>query len=365
MAGAHADEITIATTGKSMTVQVVRKDGEVRIEGVQRWSSGERGSSVQAAQAAIMSALGEDITYTDLVGASGLAFRMQVAKELCPSSPHPHCGAECKTGAIDAIPYEIRPYSIYGDDSVSIDDVRAAVVESIDRGVPVQYESFEDGVITGYRNDGSEWIVLHPYGDSTITAVSPEYAISVHGGNTEWPFWTAWIYSERKSTPPNRSTTAVAAMQKAVEMAHTSEGDGYPLGFNAWDIWLGKLDSLNSADEKTVSGSTLGNSWIYHSLVQYRGIAAEYLRSIADEFDDDVAGHLLNAADQYERIAHHVLTDDGTSTNEVAPGPHTFGEGETWTATMRAEQGWRMREALPLERKAIVEIEAALALIDD
>ncbi len=73
---------SITQTRKQAMTQVKREGDKVWIEGVKGWHMGERGSSIHAGQAAIMQAMGEDVTYTDLVGASGLAFRMQVHKEL-------------------------------------------------------------------------------------------------------------------------------------------------------------------------------------------------------------------------------------------------------------------------------------------
>ena len=75
------------------SIVVKRSEDRVWLEGVQGWSFAQRASSVHAAQAAILQAVGVDTRYDDLVAVSGLAFRMQVFKDkLCPSSPHAHCG---------------------------------------------------------------------------------------------------------------------------------------------------------------------------------------------------------------------------------------------------------------------------------
>jgi hypothetical protein len=72
-----------------VNTSVHRDADRVWLEGVRGWSPHEQHSSVHAAQAAVMGAVGEDVTYDYLLGVSGLAFRMQVSKKtLCPSSPH-------------------------------------------------------------------------------------------------------------------------------------------------------------------------------------------------------------------------------------------------------------------------------------
>ena len=84
-------KMTVETAG----ARVLRDGNRVWIDGVHGWSMSEEGSSIHAAQAAVMGALGEDITYTDLLGFSGLAFRLQVERGLCPSSPHSFGKAVC------------------------------------------------------------------------------------------------------------------------------------------------------------------------------------------------------------------------------------------------------------------------------
>jgi RNA polymerase sigma-70 factor (ECF subfamily) len=52
------------------------------LNGVNGWPGNSKGSSVHAAQEAVMRAIGEDVSYEYLVGVSSLAFRMQVSKDL-------------------------------------------------------------------------------------------------------------------------------------------------------------------------------------------------------------------------------------------------------------------------------------------
>ena len=107
----------------------------------------------------------------------------------------------------------------------------------------------------------------------------------------------------------------------------------------------------------------LGNAWIYECLVQYRLVAARYLKDIANEFDDEVALQLLVASQIYQTMATQALTDKEHTFCSIAPYPFMLKEGEKWTPEMIEEQVRRIEPALYVERKAIAEIEKALALI--
>ena len=332
-----------------MTVQ--RDSGKVWIEGVEGWSFAQKGSSVHAAMEVVMRTVGEDVPYEYLVGTSALAFRMQVHNEWCPSSPHPWCGYQCVSGSVKALPWKVRAYEVKPDDADGVREARAAVVASIDRGVPCAYGSEEDGVIYGYQKGGEEWLCVHPF----------------RGGNTfvetKWP-WGIGVYTERKAEMPDRRALVLASLKQAVEMAHTKNVDEYDCGFHAWEQWIARL-----RDEKWIAqrseneaGLMQGNSWIYCCLVEYRGAAAHYLRSVADDFDRGAAEHLCKAADLYERMVKDILLA-GDCPLDVAPMAENLKEGERWTQAMRDEQARRLEAALELERQAIAEIEKALATL--
>jgi hypothetical protein len=330
---------------------VVRRNGDrVWLEGVRGWFVGDRESSVHAAAAAVMEALGEETSYEYLVGVSGLAFRMQVSKEgLCPSSPHSFCGYPCHARSSQALPWQLQILSAEADDADRVQEARQAVVESIDRGIPAQYGSEEDGIIVGYCKGGAEWICFHPMRDGgTQTFLE-----------TDWP-WGIALYTGRKDELLDRRELALGALEQAVVMAATDEAEGYYLGETAWADYLHKLSALQGADEEARQGAMVGNSWIYECLAQYRGAAAYYLRDIAGEFAPKAASHLLRAADLYEEMADRVLRDEAHGLLSIAPLPWTLGEGGTWTNEMREDQIARLQAALPLERQAIRELERAL-----
>jgi hypothetical protein len=333
---------------------VHREGDRVWLEGVSGWFIGDRESSVHAAQAAVMDAVGEDVAYEYLVGVSGLAFRMQVSQEgLCPSSPHSCCGYQCVTRSTQALPWKLQVYEAKPEDTPQVAKARRAIVESIERGVPVQYGSEEDGLIVGYQKSGEEWICLHPMRDGGTKPFV----------ETTWP-WGIAVFTEREAGLPAQRELAVGALEQAVEMAGTPEAEGYDVGFRAWETYVERLRALQEADDRARTGSMLGNSWIYECLGQYRGAAARYLRDVAAEFAPQAAEHLLQAARLYERMSHEVLSDGKHGLLTIAPMPWSLKEGTAWTNEMRQEQIDRLEAALPLERAAIGEIEQALHLVE-
>ena len=340
------------TDRKIVSSANVRREGDrVWIEGVSAWTMGERPSSIHAAQAAVMRAVGEEVTYEQLVGASGLAFRMQVHKDLCPSSPHPFCGTQCVAGSNRMLPWKLKVYEVKPDDAAGVAEARKAVVASIDRGVPVQYGSEEDGLIVGYQKAGAEWLAVHPLAGNGKRFVE-----------RKWPWGIAVFTGPKAAVPPAREL-AMDALKQAVRMAHTpDDGKGdYLLGLNAWDYWLGKVEGLIDADEKALKASMMGNSWIYTCLVAHRTVAAGYLRSVSAEFGADSAGHLRAAADLYEKMATQVLTEKDHCALDVAPTPWYLKDGAKWTDAMRRDQITRLTAAVALEKQALAEIELALA----
>lgn len=337
-----------------MNTKIKRENGKVWLESVQGWFVGDKESSVHAAQEAAMQAAGEAIDYHTLLGVSGLAFRMQVSKEgLCPSSPHSCCGYRCIQRSAQALPWEIDLYKVSPEDTEGTARARKAVVDSIERGMPVQYGREEDGLIVGYQNDGQEWLVLHRFKEGGKVMVT----------ETEWP-WGMLIFTRPKETHADLFSLALEALRQAIEMAHSPESGGYYLGFHAWEAYIAKLTDLLDADPENRQGSMHGNAWIYECLIQYRRSAAVYLRQVAADFPGPGASHLHKAASLYEQMANRILCDQENCLTAIAPFPWMLKEGETWTRNQIEDQVSRLKEAYALEREAITDLEQALALLE-
>jgi hypothetical protein len=333
-----------------MNTTIHRENDRVWLEGIQGWFVGDKESSVHAAQEAVMQAVGEAIDYETLVGVSGLAFRMQVStKGLCPSSPHPACGFNCLDRSNQAMPWAFQYHGPKLEETAEVAAARLAVVESIENRVPVQYGSEEDGVIVGYQKNGAEWLCLHPYKEGGKSIIVEK----------DWP-WGVAVYTQRKEILADPHELALGALKQASEMAHTLECRGYFLGVKAWEMYLEKLAALQSAPESARQESLIGNAWIYECLIQFRRVAAGYLRRIAPAFPSTTAAGLEKAAGLYEQMANQVLCDETHCFTTIAPYPWMLKEGERWTAEKIVAQIERLNDALPLEIEAIHQLEQAL-----
>ncbi|MBD3240343.1 MAG: hypothetical protein GF331_07140 [Chitinivibrionales bacterium] len=315
----------------------------------------EKESSPHAAQEAIMQALGSAVTYEYLVGVSGLAFRTQLHKGgICPSSPNPYCGYACVARMVEALPVQVTAYERMGDKVTPETTVRKAVVESIDKGIPVQYGSEEDGVIVGYQKGGAEWLCYHPFKD---------------GGQkqfveTKLP-WGVGVHTIQQEPVPPKKELVKASLQQALEMAATPDSGDYHVGYQAWDTYIAVLKELVDADDERRGKQMQGNAWTYECLAQFRSCAASYLRDVASLFDEKPRGHLLTAADLYDKMANAVLRDKDHCVTDIAPYPWMLKDGAKWTNEQLRDEIRRLEDALPLEKQALGEIAEALAAMGD
>lgn len=65
------------------------------IDGASGFGPGEYASSPHGCQARILEAVGEPVSYDELLVYSAFAFRIGVHEAMCPSAGHPCCGYMC------------------------------------------------------------------------------------------------------------------------------------------------------------------------------------------------------------------------------------------------------------------------------
>ncbi|MEE9278567.1 MAG: hypothetical protein V3V67_00190 [Myxococcota bacterium] len=335
----------------------------------ERWGAGQRENSTIGALAAALHAMGEDEGYEFLMGVSGAAFRLQMHKPgWCPSGPHARCGFDCLEPVMDALPFEMVDTPVQKDDASAIEGLRGAIVDSIDRGVPVFYSSLEESLIVGYQEGGKRlllrlygadsegyapWSLERPAGES-----GEEYPGSFVG---DWPH-LSFGFLKRKAERPDRRESIVRSLELATKFAHTEQVALYASGVAAYEFWVeGLRDESRFVDEAYREHALAANAVCYYGLYDARSAAAAYLREVAGEFEGEAATHLARAADLYRTIAEDVLAR--RCVTEIAPMRWRLGKDGAWTREMRYEQADLLDEALGLERQAIGEIEAALAAL--
>ncbi len=362
-------ETAPAEAGRRVVLHVLFADGDVRraalapgwvtepdeqarvIEGVRALSFAAHMCSVMGALKLALEIAGDDVAYAFLMGASGAAFRLQIAHpEWCPSAPYSGVGFDCIPHAAAAIG---RPLTWLG----AQDERRIpAIVASIERGVPVLYGAEECGLIVGYH-EGGRRLSLRTYFDT-----SPSYAL------LDRPGWAgAGVLGEPTQAPP-RAETLRASLARAVELAESTDtfpthrsGHVYLCGAAAWREWsAGLRDAVRHAkrERREAVIALRANGWCYRSLIDARGAASAYLRSFVPEASAEVAQELERAACAYDQLVQGLQAG-----LEHVPGTNDD-PSTSWNDDRRRAQADVLDACAGLERRAVQALRAAVAALD-
>ena len=256
-------------------------------------------NSVIACIAGVMAAMGEeDLTYEYLLGASGAAFRVQMAHpDWCPSAACAGPGFNCIPGAMRATGYRLTSVDVKHAPNLqeAIAKARPRVVESIDRGVPAIFISEEAGLVVGYRTDGQR--ILRPY-----------EAEDGYVDTDDWP-WIMGIV-EPEDLPPARRETVAESLRLAVKLAKTERFGNYLSGLAALEHWADALLDDSRFDSLTADNwfpIAHGNGYCYPCLWSARFNAEKSLQEVAGDFETPIKLRLLELAGIYQRM-HETLS---------------------------------------------------------
>lgn len=342
----------------------VQREGDiVWIDGVQGFSPGDFASSVHGADARILELLGEPLSYDDLLGYSAFAFRVGVHDQMCPSAGHPWCGFACVAGAVRTLPWRLRvfngrPWEAAKTDEATFQaDVRAAVRDSIDRGIPVHYGSEEDGLILGYSDGGARWLCLHPYHKGGRETFWYDEGSGMAGG-ANWPWGIAiWVEPKPADERVAPKELLLAGLRQAVEMGSTEKVGDYFCGAAAYDHWLSWLRGVESGAVAEPKAGMQGNGWGFDVLIHSRRIAGRWLSGQAELLAGEAAEALRTAAAEYDAMAAELLAGYDCPWN-LALGPNRC---DDWTSELRQDQIARLEAAKGRDAAAIAAIKTALA----
>ncbi len=342
-----------------------REDGKVYITGMEGMDWGgsffTRQDSFMACMVEILRCSGRDVDYARVMGLCAQAFKLTMAPNLHPALAQGHVG-------IAAFAQDGSPL-IFGDDGSPMnfhanamrvfgiewshidvnpeenpdwrDDLMAAVVESVDRGVPIYYMDGEWGLIVGYREDVGAFIC------KSYDGAEPGYKEMDRPQGVIGDVWWANVASPT-GEPVDRDQAVLESLRSAVILAHTEsfqDGD-VASGSASYELWISVLEDWQD------DGAQQGNGFHYSQLMTSREAAADYLRGVADDMDGEAAEHLHSAADRYRAIFERMWE-----------GQDCVVWWDGWTAEDRAAEAEILRECLAYEREAVAEIEKALAVL--
>ncbi len=234
----------------------------------------------------VLEAKGRKVGYDELMGLSGLAFRIQFrAGRWDVGNPDPLVGENCVAPMCDAIGVEHEVRVVRQDELTEAAALRQAITQSIDWRMPVLAANIirpEDwGIITGYR-PGHKWL-CRSYNGGALREDRPANG---------WP--TAVVLLRKLKPRPAAKEQYVASLRRAVDSFERRRTGDYAQGAKAFDYWCDAL--LRVRDRNYLHA----NAWTYIGLIDARAAAVRYLRQIAPGFGPR-GKYLLQAADLYDR----------------------------------------------------------------
>jgi len=313
---------------------VQERPGEKRIEGIGpiHGFGKSRDTTFIHCLELVLEATGRKLDYDELMGISGIAFRMQFNVDRWDvGNPDPLVGDSCLDLLFSAIGVEYELWVVRRDELAEVAALRRKINESIDRGAPVLAANImppEDwGIITGYR-PGYQWL-CRSYNGGALHDDRPAKG---------WPTAVILLKS-RKTMPPLRKTHA-ESIAHAVELFEQRSRGSYAHGASAFDFWCQNLRS--ASDRRYIHA----NVWTYIGLMDARAAAVRYLRSIAKEFGSHER-FILQAADRYD--AEVLALREGY---RYVPSEQAFRDSVP-PAEMRQRQIAVLLKAKELEQQAI------------
>jgi hypothetical protein len=326
----------------------------VLIEGVPRlaWGTG-RDCTFAGALAAAMAVTDHPYSYSELMGWSGLAFRVRWSNDETPTQWCPSCAVgeqppEYQT--LSALTGWQLPTDVqFGEQNPAIDAIRAKVIASIDAGVPVAAyaSSYDMAVIYGYE-DGGETLLVSDYSQADDPFKLPVAEIG--------PMQT---YLGAFQEPPPPRETLAQALQTASHnwgLARYNagiEGREYWYGEAALKAWIWDLERFDEMNAETRESLFRLGRWVLPLLYDARQAAITFLQARASALSQNVRQALERAAAAYQHeidIMEPILA----LTRDI---PDVAG----WSAAARRSESEVLAEIYQSEAQAIAHIEQALA----
>ena len=344
--------------------EVNREGSRVWIDGVPRLSYGESCETTYVgALAAALAGTEHPVSETQIMGLSGLAFRVRWA----PRSE----GGWCGSIPVGEFPEERQATArLTGWDFADFDEVAKwdephmeryveQMTKSIDGGVPfVGYPPPEDAncaTAVGYeRNGDAVSIVWQTYRSGDKTTVLP---IEKTG---------PWVMIPKKFRGAvDRRHQLIEALRIAVRNWHrgqTGNEDGkyaYLWGERAMTEWVEHLRAVDQLSEKQRGSMFFLNWWNFDCYNQARMFAAKFLREYVSDINGEAKGHLGRAADLYQQI-YDGPHDISFRQKLAFYGPWTGKKMADWAKDVQEREAKILEDVLKLEKEAIVELEAVL-----
>jgi len=287
---------------------------------------------------------GNDISYANISGLSGYAFRLQFFDGWCPSSPDATCGKDVGSEILEKLGYKFEVYHMateFTDEdmvksAISEDEIRKIIMKSIDSGWPViavdLIEIPEWGIITGYQKDGKE-LFCRTYFDKT-----KGYELA-----QKMP-WVIFVIKNKEDA--DIEALYKQSLRVAKEVYNTDKYENYFSGITAIKQWIKALENekyFEEIDNEKLDEVILANWWIYYSLLDARNIATNYLSDNIEKFN--VNEDLINEIIEKYKTEVEILQNGFKN----VPSQEMLQSGMKWDNQLRNKQIDTLNEFLDIE----------------
>jgi len=343
-----------AAAGARRRPWVRRENGKVWIHGTGElgWDRG-RDCTFAGSLDAATKVTDRPCAYTDVMGLTGLAFRVRWANEQTKTKWCPSCPIGEMPDEHDAVTrligwkLQTEWVDVKGRD---VEKLRKRIVAAIDAGRPVLTypETMDMGVVYGYA-DGGRTVLVRDY---EAGEGEKQLAIEKLG-----PMQT--YLGGCKEVPPIRFCLR-QALETAVRnwklACHDGglEGREYWYGEAALGAWIDDLHGYDKLSEEARGGLRGLHGWNLSSLADARRAAVQFLIDWSQLADGKAAEAMRRAAELYGKEAEAL--------GPVVQSGSSGAKRPAWPRQARAKAADALREAKRLEARAIAELEKAAAM---
>lgn len=338
----------------------VRREGtRVWVEGVPalRWGTRKECTFCGALEAAL-AVTEAPVRYNDLMGASGLAFRVrwyrgEQGEKWCPSSAVREFPSE-----IDAIAratgWALRAVVHMGEPAHAMGPYIPQIVASIDAGKPVlgYPDNMDMAVIYGYE-EGGKVLLWRDYS-------APDSFRSLAADKLSGML--LFVGDHQPGLAPKE--VFLHALKLAASNAHreplASEKGKYLYGDAALAAWMEDLNAADKLEEEDRALLFRVSWWNFMTLNDARAAAATFLRRGLRFADGDARTALEQAQARYQEEANLLMRP--FRTQDAFLGPWQKKTVADWSPEVRAREVQVLTEARKLEAEAIGFLNQALAV---
>lgn len=287
--------------------------------------------------------------YADLMGYSGLAFRLRWSNDAtrihwCPSSAVGELPDEWRAVAeLSGWTLPCEWHEAGGRDEIAL---LARLTAEIDAGRPVLVYSPTWSVCLAYGYEPGGLLDLADYDQADLPHRRPMAELGpLFGWRGEW------------GTPPPLAEALRASLRGAVANWRRVRHDGgipehdYWYGAAAYDAWIADLRGYDALSEESRAGLRELDPWVYAALLDARAAAVAFLSDQSVLFDGAARQAVERAAGLYQAVRRAL--------EPLAPDRRPAGEA-AWSAVHREAEAAVLEQARRLDEAAVGALEEAV-----